>query len=105
MGASKRGKYLCWLCALALPVCVRTYSTTDPAADHTAAAIDFAEEGEMERAILSFRAAATFAPAVPEHWHNLGTALRDEGYAVWVTCLAQGAAALDAPDLHVLPTH
>ena len=35
----------------------------------------------MELAVLSFRAAAKFAPAVPEHWYNLGTALRDEDYA------------------------
>ena len=67
--------------AVVVPLSARAYSSTSSTADHTAAAISFAEEGDMDRAILSFRAAAKFAPAVPEHWYNLGTALQDEDYA------------------------
>ena len=56
------------------------YSVQDPAADHAAVAIEFAEGGDMTRAIASFRAAAKFAPGTAEHWFNLGTALEDEDF-------------------------
>ena len=74
-------QHLSWIALTVVPLCAFAYSSQDITADHTAAAISFAEEGNMELAVLSFRAAAKFAPAVPEHWYNLGTALRDEDYA------------------------
>ena len=59
---------------------VSAYSLDDPGADHAAVAIEYAETGDMTRAVASFRAAAFFAPGVAAHWFNLGTALEDEDF-------------------------
>ena len=56
------------------------YDITDPSADHAAVAIDLAEEGDMDGAVASFRAAAKFGPGVAENWFNLGTALEDPDF-------------------------
>ena len=63
-----------------IAACAVAYSPEDATADHTAAAIDFAEAGGMDSAVASFRAATVFAPDVPEHWYNLAEALSDEGW-------------------------
>ena len=81
------GRYLLLLVASAA-----AYSLSDPTADHTEAAIAFADAGDMEAAVESFRAAASFAPDVPEHWQNLAEALGDEEWAGSYSEVAKAAA-------------
>jgi hypothetical protein len=74
---------LAWCSALivvALPLLsfvACAYDVSDPAADHTTAAIEFDEVGDMKAAVASFRAATRFQPSKVEHWNNLATALRE----------------------------
>jgi hypothetical protein len=69
------------------------YRVDDAMADHTAAAIDFAEAGDMASAVASFRAAAAFTPDVPEHWYNLAEALADEDWEGSTAAAARKEAA------------
>ena len=54
-----------------------SYDVNNPEHDHSAAAIAFDEEGDMQKAVASFRAAAKFNPAEPANWRNLAVALQD----------------------------
>ena len=87
----------CWqhLAALACLLCggAAAYRVDDAMADHTAAAIDFAEAGDMASAVASFRAAAAFTPDVPEHWYNLAEALADEDWEGSTAAAARKEAA------------
>jgi hypothetical protein len=65
------------LLLVAFPLLNAKYDIEDPTADHTAAGMLFDEEGDMEAAVFSFRAAAKFQPQDPEVWSNLAVALRD----------------------------
>ena len=53
---------------------VNTYSTTKPSGDHTTAGKYFDQQGDIERSIEAFRAAALYN-SEPKHWNNLGLAL------------------------------
>jgi thioredoxin-like negative regulator of GroEL len=57
----------------------RTYSLSDPEADHRGQAIALDEAGDTAGAVASFRAAAKFAPGVSGNWFNLAQALLDAG--------------------------
>ena len=61
-----------------VPTAAASYSLDDPGADHRQQAIDFDEDGRMDFAIASFRAATRFTPTSDENWNNLGIALRDD---------------------------
>jgi ectoine hydroxylase-related dioxygenase (phytanoyl-CoA dioxygenase family) len=80
------------LLALALTAACSAYSHTDATADHTSAAIEFAEGGDMESAVKSFRAATKFTPGA-ETWGNLAEALTDEDWAGSATTVAREEAA------------
>ena len=68
-------------CALfMLTASAAAYSLGDALADHTNAAIEFAEAGNMDSAVASFRAATKFTPG-PETWSNLAEALTDEDWS------------------------
>jgi tetratricopeptide (TPR) repeat protein len=54
------------------------YDPEDSKAEHASIAIDFAEDGDMDAALISFRAATKFTPGETMNWFNLGTALADE---------------------------
>jgi hypothetical protein len=75
-----------------LLVPIVAYDVADPKADHTTAAIEYDEQGDMEAAVASFRAATRFQPDKVEHWRNLATALRDGDQS---ESFAQEAAACD----------
>ena len=68
------------------------YSLDDATADHTSAAIEFAEAGNMNSAVASFRAATKFTPG-PETWSNLAEALTDEDWPGAGSAAAKAEAA------------
>jgi hypothetical protein len=91
----RRFSFLCLVGLLAFRISgAVAYSIDDVMADHTAAAIDFAEAGDMAAAVVSFRAATAFTPDVPEHWYNLAEALSDQDWQGSTTDAAKTEAVM-----------
>ena len=53
------------------------YDINNPGHDHVAAAILFDENGDMQAAVQSFRAAAKYQPTNPVNWRNLAISLQE----------------------------
>jgi hypothetical protein len=53
------------------------YDINNPGHDHVAAAISFDENGDMQAAVQSFRAAAKYQPTNPVNWRNLAISLQE----------------------------
>jgi hypothetical protein len=78
---------------LALAVPITSYDATDPDADHFEMAIDLAEDGNVDGALVSFRACARFSPS-PEAHSNLGMALLEPELTSMSQPDAEAAAVL-----------